>query len=121
ATELDPDFMEAHNSLGVQHLKCDGYEPALAEFQKAVALDPGAGSPLANMAATLLAVGRSAEAETAARKAIRLDPSSEISRYFLGLALLQQQKDTSEALDNLQRVSEKFPRARLAIAEFVGK
>jgi len=121
ATELDPDFMEAHNSLGIQHLKCDGYEPALAQFQKAIELDPGARAPVANLAATLLALGRSAEAETAARKAVRLDASNGISSYFLGLALLQQQKNTSEALDSLERASETFPRARLVIAGVVEK
>src|SRR6266566_87507 len=123
ATELDPDFMEAHNNLGAQHLKCEGYEPALAAFQKAVELDPGARAPLVNLAATLLTMERSAEAETAARKAVRLDASSGISRYFLGLglALLQRQKNTSEALDNLQRASETVPRARLAIAEVMEK
>jgi tetratricopeptide (TPR) repeat protein len=121
ATELDPDFMEAHNNLGAQHLKCEGYEPALAAFQKAVELDPGARAPLVNLAATLLTMERSAEAETAARKAIRLDASSGTSRYLLGLALLQQQKNTSEALDNLQRASETVPRARLAIAEVMEK
>jgi tetratricopeptide (TPR) repeat protein len=120
ATELDPEFAEAHNNLGVQHLKCEGYEPAVAEFQKAVELDPGARAPLVNLAATLLSMERYAEAETAARKAIRLDASG-FSRYFLGLALLQQQKNTSEALDNLQRASETVPRARLAIAEVVEK
>ena len=34
---------------------------------------------------------------------------------------MQQQKDTPEALDNLQRACEKVPRARLLIADVVEK
>ena len=121
ATELDPGYMEAHNNLGIQHLKANAHETALAEFQKAAELDPGAREPLVNLAATLVTMERPVEAETAARKAIRLDGSHAIARYVLGLALLQQQKNTSEALDNLERASETFPRARLAIAEVAHK
>jgi Tfp pilus assembly protein PilF len=121
ATELDPDFMEAHNNLGVQHLKCAWYEPALAHFQKAAELDAGARSPLVNIAATLMGMDRFEEAETAARKAIRLGGVNATARYMLGLALLQQKKNTPEALDNLKRASDTVPRARLAIAEFLEK
>jgi len=121
ATELDPGYMEAHNNLGIQHLKANAYETALEYFQKAVQLDPGAREPLVNLAATLVTLERSVEAEAAARRAVRLDGAHASARYFLGLALLQQQKNTSEALDNLQRASETFPRARLAIAEAAQK
>src|SRR5437879_1656794 len=121
ATELDPGYMEAHNNLGVQHLKANAYETALALFQKAVELDPGAREPLVNLAATLVTLERPVEAETVARKAVRLDGGYASARYLLGLALLQQQKNTSEALDHLQRASETFPRARLAIAEAAQK
>ena len=121
ATELDPGYMEAHNNLGVQHLKANAYVTALALFQKAVELDPGAREPLVNLAATLVTMERPEEAESAARKAIRLDGSAVMARYFLGLALLRQQKNTPEALDNLRRASEIIPRARLAIAEVAQK
>jgi Flp pilus assembly protein TadD len=119
ATEMDPGFMEAYNDLGVQYLRADKYDSAMAQFQRATELDPGASTPHTNLAASLVILERHAEAETAARKAIRLDARSATARYFLGLALLQQQKNTSEALDNLQRASETVPRARLAIAEIV--
>src|SRR5207248_9190494 len=84
-------------------------------------LDPGSSAPHANMAATLLRMQRYADAETSARKAIRLDGSDASARYLLGLALLQQQKSTSEALEHLQRACENVPRARLVIAEVVEK
>ncbi len=113
--------MEAHNSLGIQHLKANACETALEYFQKAVELDPGAREPLVNLAATLVTLERPVEAETVARKALRLDGGHASARYLLGLALLQQQKNTSEALDHLQRASETLPRARLAIAEAAQK
>jgi len=74
-----------------------------------------------NLAATLVTMERAEEAESAARKAIRLDGGAAMARYFLGLALLQQEKNTFEALDNLRRASETIPRARLAIAEVAQK
>jgi thioredoxin-like negative regulator of GroEL len=36
---------------------------------------------------------------------------------MLGLALLQQNKDIPEALENLQRISQEFPYARVALAQ----
>ena len=65
--------MEAHNNLGVQHMKCAGYEPAVQEFQKAIEIDPGAPAPRLNIALALLKMGRFAEAEIAARAAVRVD------------------------------------------------
>jgi len=121
ATEIDPGFMEAYNNLGVQYLRAYEYDSAMTQFQRATELDPGDPAPQVNLAASLVILERPAEAETAARKAIRLDASSASARYFLGLALLHQQKNTSEALDNLQRASGTLPRARLAIAEVVEK
>jgi len=121
ATELDPEFMEAHNNLGVQHLKCDGEEPAAQEFQKAIELDPGAPSPQINLANVLIRMERFEEAEAAARTAVRLNGANANARHALGLALLRQRKYTSEALDSLRQASETVPRARLVLAEFLEK
>jgi tetratricopeptide (TPR) repeat protein len=116
AADLDPGFMEAHNNLGIQHLKAQAIETAMGYFQKATELDPGAPEPYVNLALTLIRMEQYSEAETAARKAVRLAGDNALGRYYLGLALAQQQKNTSEALDNLQRACDRVPRARLAIA-----
>jgi tetratricopeptide (TPR) repeat protein len=121
ATELDPGYMEAHNNLGIQHLKAQANETALEYFQKATGLDPGAPEPHSNLALTLIRMARYSEAETAARKAVRLAGDDAAAHYYLGLALLEQQKNASEALDNLQRACERVPRARLAIADLSEK
>ena len=119
AIELDPDFMEAHYNLGVQYLKTQRFELAHSQFQKATMLDPGAPAPLINLASTLISLDRPAEAEVSARKAVRLEGANGIARYLLGLALINQQKNTPEALDNLRRASETVPQAQLIIAEIV--
>ena len=121
ATELDPEFMEAHNNLGIQHLKADAYETALGYFQKAAELDPGAPSPHINLAMALVRLERYSEAEQVARKATRLAGDNAVARYTLGFVLLKQEKNTSEALDNLQRACDRIPSARLAIAEMSEK
>ena len=60
---------------------------------------------------------RFSEAEAAARQAIHLNAGSVTARYYLGLALAQQHKNTPEALDNLQRACDDVPRARLVAAD----
>jgi len=121
ATELDPELMEAHNNLGIQHLKADAYETALGYFQKAAELDLGAPSPHINLAMALVRMERYSEAEQVARKATRLAGDNAVARYTLGFALVKQEKNTHEALDNLQRACDKVPSARLAIAEMSEK
>jgi len=119
AAELDPDFMEAHNNLGLQYLQTGNISEAVAQFQRAAELDPDAVSPEINLAATLVLLNRSGDAETAARHAVRLDAASPTAHYLLGVALLDQQKITDEALGNLEEASRTIPRARLAIDELV--
>jgi tetratricopeptide (TPR) repeat protein len=117
AVALDPDFMEAHYNLGVQHFQAKNFPHALVEFQRAVELDPGAPAAWINLSATLLRLQRFPEAETAARKAVRVDGTLGIARYCLGLALLGQEKKTPEVLENLRMASGTVPRARLVLAE----
>jgi len=50
--------MEAHNNLGVQHLKANATRQRWRYFQKAVELDPGAREPLVNLAADAVTMER---------------------------------------------------------------
>lgn len=117
AIELDPKYMEAHYNLGVQYLNTRRFELARSEFQAAVTLDPGAPSPWVNLSSTLLLMGRSADAEVAIRKALRLDGNNVLAHYLLSISLLTQGKQTAEAVDNLKRVSDTYPHAQKILDE----
>jgi tetratricopeptide repeat protein len=58
ALAIFPDYMEAHNDLGVQYMQRRAYEQAAAEFQRAVELDPAAAKPFANLALARIALRR---------------------------------------------------------------
>jgi tetratricopeptide (TPR) repeat protein len=116
AIEIDPDYMEAHNNLGVRYMVLDQYNQALVEFQRTVELDPTSTRGHINMSLTLSLLGRYSEAEVAARRATQLEPRSIPARYALGQILAVQDKNTPEALKNLQMAVEQYPNARLPLA-----
>ncbi len=111
-----PDYLEAHNNLGVRYMALQEFELAQAEFQKAVALDPDSAKAQLNLSLALSTLRRPEEAEEAARRAVRLEPESLAAHYSLGQILAVQGKDAPEALAHLRNAAEAFPRARLVIA-----
>jgi tetratricopeptide (TPR) repeat protein len=117
AVAIDPEFAAAHNDMAAQYLDGKRYDSALAELDKAEALDPASIAVQLNRAICLSRIGRFVEAETAARRAMQLDGASARSRYLLGLILINQRKFTREALDDLVESSEKYPEARLTAAQ----
>ncbi len=119
AIQAYPDYVEAHNNLGVCYLRLNRVQEALAEFQKAGQLDPESARVNANLSSVLLMVSRYPEAEAAARRALRSDPSSDNARYILALSLKAQNRAEAEALEDLRRVAPQLPRARLAAAEIL--
>jgi tetratricopeptide (TPR) repeat protein len=117
AVEQDPDYFEAQVNYGARLLQSGSPEEALNAFEKAIAIDPQASIPHTNAAAALLMLKRAEEAEKAARRAIELDPLSARGQYVFGVSLLQQNKDSAEAIKALERASEQVPAARLALAQ----
>jgi tetratricopeptide (TPR) repeat protein len=119
AISIDPDYMEAHNNLGVRYMKANKPEQAVPYFRRAIELDPGIGLTYVNLAIALLKAKSPAEAEVAARRAVDLDGRSANSRYVLGMSLFAQQKSAPEALENLKLVENEFPESRLVVAQLL--
>jgi tetratricopeptide (TPR) repeat protein len=117
AVEIDPEYFEALVNLGARLLRQNQPAEALSFFEKALRVDENSSILLSNTATALLMLNRAAEAERAARTSAELNPLNARARYMLGLALLQQNKDIPEALENLQRISQEFPYARVALAQ----
>jgi tetratricopeptide (TPR) repeat protein len=116
AIEIDADYMEAHNNLGVRYMAQDQYDKAVVEFQRTVELDPSSTRGQLNLSLALSLLKRYSEAEEAARRALQLEPRSIPARYALGQILAVQDKNTPEAVKSLQMATEQFPNARLPLA-----
>ncbi len=117
AVKIDPECADAWNALGGKYLKAKQTDKALESFQKALTIDPSSFSAQTNAALALLTLGRSEEAELAARQAVRLNGTSPRGRYLLGLALMMQKKYDHETLRNFKAAADGIPRAHLAAAE----
>jgi tetratricopeptide (TPR) repeat protein len=119
AIEIDPDYMEAHNNLGIRYLSFDQYDKALAEFQRTVKLDPASEKGYSNLSSALAILRRFPEAEVAARRAVQLDPSSIQASYILGQILAAEGKYSDETIARLERAVVQFPKARVVLARIM--
>jgi tetratricopeptide (TPR) repeat protein len=117
ALEIYPDFLQAHNSLGLRYVQRGEFEKALTEHQLALSLDPRNSQTHEDLALVLVSLNRAPEAETEARQALELNPQSVCARYVLGRALIAQRRFSSEAMENLRQSENAFPNASLVLAQ----
>jgi len=115
AVALDPQYMEAHNSLGVCYIATGQYSGALAEFQKALEMDPHNSGLQSNVAAALLGLHEPADAERAARRSVDLNGASARAHYLLALAMLEQGRFTPEVEKHLRDAAPDVPRAHFVL------
>jgi adenylate cyclase len=74
ATALDDSVPSSHSLLSLIYLRKHQFEPALAEGEQAIALDPNFANAYSWHAETLIFLGRPTDALEMAKKAIRLNP-----------------------------------------------
>ena len=117
ALQIYPDFIQAHNALGLRFMQRGDYEKAVAEHQAALAIDTHFPQTHQDLALALLLLNRPQEAEAEARQAVDLDPQAPASSYVLGRALLAQRRVTPEAIEMLRQSETAFPNARLVLAQ----
>lgn len=117
AIRICPSYMEAHNNLGSRMMRKKNYERAAAEFLIATELDGRAGETHANLALALIALKRYPEAAQAARRSLELAPDYLPARYALGVTDAALNRCTAEAVENLKKAGERYPRARLVAAQ----
>ncbi|MGE5648085.1 MAG: tetratricopeptide repeat protein [Acidobacteriota bacterium] len=121
AIEIEPDYAEAHNNLGVQYLKQNQLDPAREQFEKAVELAPSLSPALCNLSVVLYNQGRIPEAERSAREALKDDVTNVRARMMLGLTLLAQNKQRDEAIGYIRAAEQEFPNVRIAAAELFAR
>ncbi len=117
AVQIYPDFIEAHNALGLRFVQIGEYQKAVTEHKIALSLDPRNAQTHQDLSLALLLLNRNQEAEAEARQALDLDPQPPASRYFLARALLAQGHLTPEAIELLHQSEHAFPNANLVLAQ----
>ncbi len=113
AIALDPEYLEAHNNLGSRYMGMGEIPKALARFRRAAELDPNAQMVQVNLAVALLQSNLLADAESAARGALRMSGTDVKAHYILGLSMYAQRKYTEETAESLERASKELPTAKL--------
>jgi len=78
----------AYNNLGIILSGKGQMDAAVADFQKALEINPGFFEAQSNLGNALLQKGRVAEARDHFKKAVEINPDSAVSHYNLGNALL---------------------------------
>lgn len=116
AIRRDEQFTDAHNDLGTLYYGLRRPADALRHLERARALEPASPKILANTGAALIALGRPADAEPLARRAVASDPTSTPARYLLGLSRAAQQKYDRETRELLEESAAAIPHAGLALA-----
>jgi tetratricopeptide (TPR) repeat protein len=121
AVAIDPQFVEAQTNLGRLYLQKHEPNKILDAFGKVLKIDPRSEVAYVGSSIAFLWLNRFADAETSARQALQVNPASLPSHYFLGVSLAEQDKDEDEAVQHLNRCSEKFPDARIKAAEILAR
>jgi tetratricopeptide (TPR) repeat protein len=117
AVQIYPDFIDAHNALGLRYAQISEYQKAVAEHEIALSLNPRSAQTHLDLTFALLLLNRYQEAETQARQALDLDPQSAAPRYFLARALIGQGRVTPEVIQMLHKSEDAFPNASLVLAQ----
>jgi Tfp pilus assembly protein PilF len=109
AIGIDPEFREAHVSLGATYARAGRAADALAHFQRALEIGPPDAVVYTDLAWANVSLGRYPEAEDNARKALALSGKDARAHMMLGCALAGQANRTAEALDHLQFAAREHP------------
>jgi tetratricopeptide (TPR) repeat protein len=106
--QFNADRPEAHSNLGLYYARIGQQQRAQAEFQRALAIDPGFVPAAVNLADLYRAGGEEARAEAVLRAALPASHDDASLHYALGLSLARQQR-MPEALAQLQQVARLAP------------
>lgn len=95
----------AHNNLGIEYAKKEGYVDAIVEYKKAIELSPKYSHALANLGDAYLKIGLIDEAIDFYKKAIETEPDYSIAYNNLGFAYFEKRL-YKEALSEYKKAIE---------------
>jgi tetratricopeptide (TPR) repeat protein len=113
---VDPTNANAAYELGEMHRKAGRLDDAIRYFERAVAAYPDFGEALVGLGRALVAAGRPAAAVPHLRKAVGVNPRSEVAFYQLAQAhrALDQRAEQQAALATFTRLRDDKERQRQA-------
>ena len=117
AIKIHPNYIEAHNNLGVRYIKMGQPELAIEHLEKAAELAPSEALPHLNMAMALHAVGDLDAALLNAEQAVKLAPTLAEAQFNLAAILVELGQRLDEAVRSLRRVEDEYPMAALIRAD----
>jgi tetratricopeptide (TPR) repeat protein len=112
AVRFSPDYADAYNNLGVQHIRMGRFQKACEEFSQAIAIAGPNAPRLSNLAYAQGQLHRFPEAAESARAALRLDPGSAQAHLILGSILAVDPRTRAESIPHLESAAETMPSAR---------
>lgn len=89
ALVIYPDYLAAHNDLGVQFMERGQFEEAATELQAAIKIDPKAFNPHLNLGIVLFRQKKFSESLATLDKALSIEPAAPAAHLFAGMASLQ--------------------------------
>lgn len=113
ALREQPDYFEACNNLGVQHLKLGQWPQAIQAFQRAIELRPDSVKPYLNLGTVYWRLGQLEPAIESFESANRIEPNSVIIHSSLGQLFFQKQNylKAQEHLETATRLNPKEARS----------
>jgi tetratricopeptide (TPR) repeat protein len=119
SVELDPQFAEAHNNLGVYLLQSGNTDSAIQHLRAAVALSPAWAKAHLNLGDALRATHAFGDAQAELQRAQQLDPALTEVHYNYGRLYSEQARDLpSTGVDNLNRKLQLLQQAQSAFTRY---
>jgi tetratricopeptide (TPR) repeat protein len=119
AVDIDPEYLEARRQLGLCYMRLEQPEKIIETFGEVLKRDPRSAIAYASIGAAHLLMSRFSEAESAARRAISINPILARARYVLGLSLASQNKSHTEALELMVHSADAIPAAHFVAAQLL--
>jgi len=119
AVELDPEFAEARNNLGVQFLLAGNYAEAIEQLRAAIALSPSCSKTHLNLGDALRATAQFEQAMSEFQRAQQLEPGLVEVHYNTGRLYSEQARGISGTeVDSLQRKVQLLQQAQAAFTRY---
>jgi len=113
AISIDPEYVAARNNLAAMYLITANPEPAVAQLEEAIKIDPHNPMLFKNLTMGYALINKFDAAERAGRVAVDLGRGGAQAYLLLGFALVKRHKFTEEALQCLERARDEYPLAHL--------
>jgi len=116
AITVYPGWAAAHHNLGQTYARMGNYEQAAVEFENAARLDTRLVRPWLGLSQVYFLQKRYSDGESAARRALEIDPVNGDAQYFLARNLISNGQETPEALQLIRKSKDQYAVSRLILA-----